>query len=59
MAHGTEISLYVAAKTGNSAADLWRRLGLPSFVVLDRPGLDLVRVVERVEDDDAPAPRAP
>lgn len=50
VAHGTVISLYVAAKTRQSAAALWRRLGLPSFVVLARPRLDLIAVVEQVDD---------
>ena len=35
VAHGTVISLYVAWLTGCDGYDLWRELGLPSFVVLD------------------------
>ena len=47
VAHGTVISLFVAARTGSDGYGLWTRLGLPSFVVLRRPGLEL----ERVEAD--------
>ncbi|MCX6020722.1 MAG: phosphoglycerate mutase family protein, partial [Chloroflexi bacterium] len=37
VAHGTVISLYVAAVAGLDARALWKRLGLPSFVVLALP----------------------
>ncbi|MDQ3514388.1 MAG: phosphoglycerate mutase family protein [Chloroflexota bacterium] len=53
VAHGTVISLYVAAKTGLSAAGLWPHLGLPSFVVLDRPGMAINTIVERIGDGPA------
>jgi broad specificity phosphatase PhoE len=32
--HGTVISLYVAARTGRDAFELWSRLGLPDLVVV-------------------------
>jgi broad specificity phosphatase PhoE len=35
VAHGTVISLFVSRLTGTSAFELWKELGLPSFVVLD------------------------
>jgi broad specificity phosphatase PhoE len=35
VAHGTVISLFVARLTGTSDLELWNRLGLPSFVVMD------------------------
>ena len=35
VAHGTVISLYVSWLTGCNGYDLWMKLGLPSFVVLD------------------------
>jgi len=49
VAHGTVISLFVAHRTGVDAFDLWRRLGLPSFVVLALPGFGLVTTVETME----------
>jgi broad specificity phosphatase PhoE len=33
--HGTVIALYVAELTGDDPFTLWRRMGLPSFVVLE------------------------
>ena len=45
--HGTVLALYVAAVTGVDAIDLWRRLGLPSYVTLTRPDLTLVDIVEK------------
>jgi len=48
VSHGTVISLYVAAHAGVDGLALWKRLGLPSFVVLDRANLALVRVEEAV-----------
>lgn len=33
--HGTVISLFVARLTGSSELELWKKLGLPSFVALD------------------------
>jgi broad specificity phosphatase PhoE len=46
VAHGTVIAAYVSAKAAVDGFALWRRLGLPSFVVLD--GDELVDVVEGV-----------
>ena len=48
VAHGTVISLFVARHTGAEPFPLWRRLGLPSFVVLAVPDLALLETVERV-----------
>ncbi|HEV2249523.1 MAG TPA: histidine phosphatase family protein [Candidatus Limnocylindria bacterium] len=42
--HGTVISLFVAAHAGIDGLGLWKRLGLPSFVVLGRTGLGIERV---------------
>jgi broad specificity phosphatase PhoE len=49
VAHGTVISLFVARQTGLDGFSLWQRLGLPSFVVLSLPDLNLVKVVEKME----------
>ncbi len=46
------ISLFVARHAAVEPFPLWRRLGLPSFVVLAVPALALLEVIERVEADD-------
>jgi len=46
--HGTVLSLYVARATGIEPFALWKRLGLPSFVVLTLPQCKIVRVVEKM-----------
>jgi broad specificity phosphatase PhoE len=48
VSHGTVISRFVSRATGLDAFSLWRRLGLPSFVVLSLPELRLKEVVEQV-----------
>src|SRR5688572_21083933 len=49
VSHGTVIALYVAEHTkDHTAFELWRKLGLPSLVVVSRPGLDVEQVVERI-----------
>jgi broad specificity phosphatase PhoE len=48
VAHGTVIALLVAACAGTDAVHLWRRLGLPSFVVLSLPDRRLLSVVDAV-----------
>ncbi len=50
VAHGTVISLYVAPRVGVAPFDLWRRLGLPSFLVLSLPDLTLMQMVETMDD---------
>jgi broad specificity phosphatase PhoE len=44
--HGTVIALHVAALNGEDAFGLWRRMGLPSFVVLEGERVD--EVVEKI-----------
>jgi broad specificity phosphatase PhoE len=48
VAHGTVITLLVAAHNPIEPFPLWKRLGCPSFVVLSLPGMALVEVVEGV-----------
>jgi broad specificity phosphatase PhoE len=48
VAHGTVIALFVATYTGLDPYLFWRRLGLPSFVVLALPDLEIVETVEQV-----------
>lgn len=54
--HGTVISLFAAPLLGLSALDLWRRLGLPSYVAMTLPDLAPVAVVDRIRGhaDDRP-----
>lgn len=40
--HGTVISLYVSRLTGQTGFEIWSRLGLPSFVVLDIESNELI-----------------
>lgn len=47
--HGTVMTLFVARAAGLEPFPFWKRLGLPSFVVLSLPGFGLLRVVENVE----------
>ena len=46
--HGTVISLYAAQVAGIDPFPLWQRLGLPSYVVLARPDLEILEVVEKI-----------
>jgi broad specificity phosphatase PhoE len=48
-AHGTVITLFVAQAVGLEAFRLWKQLGLPSFVVMSLPEVELVSVVESLE----------
>ena len=47
--HGTVLALYLAPLLEGDPFDLWRRLGLPSYVVLDAEQMEAVETVERVE----------
>lgn len=50
VAHGTVIAMFVAEHTrDHTAFELWRKLGLPSFVVMSRPELRVETIVERIE----------
>ena len=48
VSHGTVMALYVARWAGVEAVAFWRRLGLPSFVVLSLPDHEMVSLVESV-----------
>ncbi len=48
VSHGTVLTLFVTRANGLDPAPFWKRLGLPSFVVLSLPGLGLLGVVESV-----------
>ncbi len=51
VAHGTVITLLVARAVGLDPFSFWKRLGLPSFVVLSLPKMEWVTVVESIEDE--------
>jgi broad specificity phosphatase PhoE len=42
VAHGTVIALFVARLTGHSDFDLWRMLGLPSYIAIDLESSTLI-----------------
>lgn len=46
--HGTVISLLISRANGLEPFGLWKRLGLPSVVVLEWPGLRLLEVLEHL-----------
>ena len=48
VAHGTVIALLVAARANVEPLPLWRRLGLPSFVVLALPDMAIVEIVDQI-----------
>ena len=46
--HGTIVTLYVAGKCGVSPMEFWKRLGLPSFVIIQLPKMKIDSIVESV-----------
>ena len=48
VSHGTVISLFVSHLCGGEPFALWKRLDLPSFVVLERPKLHSCSVIESI-----------
>ena len=48
VAHGTVISLFAGKVAGAEPFGLWKRLELPSYVVFQLPGFELVDIVEQV-----------
>ena len=49
VSHGTVIALFLAEQTGKPAFDLWRRMKLPSYAVLELPSLEMTELVESVD----------
>ncbi len=49
VAHGTVMTLFVAAHAQIESFAFWKGLGMPSFVVMERPGLEVLEVVNRIE----------
>jgi broad specificity phosphatase PhoE len=48
VSHGTVISLFAERRAGQEPFALWRRMGLPSFIVLETPGWRVREICERV-----------
>jgi broad specificity phosphatase PhoE len=48
VSHGTVIALFVAKHSDEKPFELWRNLGLPSFVVMSLPGFELQKMIERI-----------
>jgi broad specificity phosphatase PhoE len=48
VSHGTVMTLFVARAAGIEPVPLWQGLGMPSFVVLARPGFRLLGVAKDV-----------
>jgi broad specificity phosphatase PhoE len=48
VAHGTVVALYVSWLTGCGGYDLWKQLGLLSFVVLDIQSKTLIEIVDLI-----------
>jgi broad specificity phosphatase PhoE len=46
--HGTVLALFLAQHGGGKPFELWRRMGLPSFAVVELPENQVLQVVERV-----------
>ena len=49
---GTVMTLYAARVAGVRQMCFWRRLGLPSFVVLTLPDMDIQSVVDSVNSEE-------
>ena len=49
VAHGTVISLYTGQHCSIDPHSLWKRLGLPSFLVLSMPEAKILHICEAVE----------
>ena len=49
--HGTVLSLFVSRNSDLEPFALWKELGLPSWVVLSRPGFDVVDICRSIGDE--------
>ena len=48
VSHGTVIALFIALHADQNAFEWWRKMGLPSFVVMSLPEMRLERAVDRI-----------
>lgn len=51
--HGTVLSLFVSRNSDLEPFALWKKLGLPSWVVLSRPGFDVVEICPGIGDEES------
>jgi broad specificity phosphatase PhoE len=49
VSHGTVISLFVSRRCGMAPFQLWKKLGLPSIIILSLPGFLLQYVIESIQ----------
>ena len=56
VSHGTVIALFAARHGAENPFALWRRMGLPSFIVMSPPDYRIESVAERVADPAPPPP---
>lgn len=52
VAHGTVITLFVSRRAGLEPFPFWKRLALPSFVVLSLPDQAVESVVDDIVDNE-------
>ncbi len=51
--HGTVMSLFVSRNSDLEPFALWKKLGLPSCVVLSRPAFDVVEICPNIGDEES------
>lgn len=51
--HGTVLSVFVSRNSDLEPFALWKKLGLPSWIVLSRPGFDVVEICPGIGDDES------
>ncbi|MCY3765416.1 MAG: phosphoglycerate mutase family protein [Gemmatimonadetes bacterium] len=51
--HGTVLSLFVSHNSDLEPFALWKKLGLPSWIVLSRPGFDVVEICPGIGDEES------
>ncbi|MDE3000094.1 MAG: histidine phosphatase family protein [Gemmatimonadota bacterium] len=51
--HGTVLSLFVSRIADLEPFALWKKLGLPSWIVLSRPGIDIVEICPGIGDEES------
>ncbi len=49
VSHGTVLSLWAAAMSGDEPFQIWKRLGMPAALVYSRPNLEIVEFMENVD----------
>jgi broad specificity phosphatase PhoE len=47
--HGTVMTLFIARQNNIDPFNFWRRLGLPAYVVLERPSMKIAQICESLD----------